>query len=128
MKHYYSEILVAIAEGKDIQYLEFIDWSILPHHQVLRLIIDDVNPKFLRIKPETIKINGITITTPESKPLKLGQTYFAVTLDHESEYHYWTNDTLSNFHLRSGLIHLSKENARVHKEALLSFNRTVCGI
>ncbi len=130
MKHNYSEILVALAEGKEIEQLIKSEWVSVSTDQVLQLILGEVNLCLLRVKPETITINGITINAPETKPLELGQTYYTVSFFHEenADYYYWSNSATDNYHLRAGLIHLTYDNAKSHKEALLSFNRRICSV
>ena len=63
MKHPYSEILHAIADGKEIQYRYCsVDWHDVYHDRLLKLLAydgqDKPNYKF-RIKPATITINGV---------------------------------------------------------------------
>lgn len=60
MKHPYSDILIAIAEGKDIQWNNDIhEWKDMDHKAAFKFLATDMPPKYLRIKPATITINGV---------------------------------------------------------------------
>ena len=69
MKHTYSEILIAIAEGKDIQY-QYIDTEWRPIHagNVLLYLSSENKDKpayTFRVKPSTININGVECKVPD---------------------------------------------------------------
>lgn len=68
MKHPYSSILIAIAEGKEIQYRYCsANWYDIDHVRLLKhLAYDGQNkPAYLfRIKPSTININGVEVEGP----------------------------------------------------------------
>lgn len=60
MKHQYSEILHAIADGKEIQFRGAIGWREICHTSVLHYMSRagfDIN--LYRIKPATSTINGV---------------------------------------------------------------------
>ncbi len=128
MKHPYAEILIALAEGKEIEHLiPYTDsgWRTRAQLHVFQLIVDNVNPQFLRVKPETITINGITIVASETKPLKFGQIYYVTNLTGGATITYmtWSDSLVEREWLNDGIIHLTHENAIAHRNALLSFTQ-----
>ena len=122
-EHPQADILRAIADGKMIQRFQPTKnrWekSEFP-------LNDIVHGYKLRIKPETININGHEVPAPVREPLKRGQTYWLVrccsTVGSESQT--WHGDPQDFLWLKNGLIHLHHKNADAHTEALLSFTRS----
>lgn len=124
--HPKAEILRAIADGKIVQRRNALyikdDW------------FDDDNPLVYltddtfewRIKPETIDINGIEVPCPVREPLRYGQIYYTPRIRDEVLYAElkWNDDNIDRRLLERGLIHLTKESAIAHAEALLSFTRS----
>jgi len=78
-----------------------------------------------RRKPRTILINGIEVPEPEREPLENNQEYFMTDLDpvRRTDPIAWDNHDFDKKALRNGLIHLTKESAKKHAEALLSFTK-----
>ena len=77
-----------------------------------------------RRKPRTININGHEVPEPVRTPLKNGDQYFVPSLSHSTLV--WTmawDDqgaaTISDF--KRGLVHTTREAAKLHAMALLSF-------
>lgn len=66
MKHPYAEILIAIAEGKEIQWQDSDGvWLNEPVSCVLMEIYSpEYSPQRYRIKPATITINGVDCEAP----------------------------------------------------------------
>lgn len=68
MKHPYADILIAIAEGKEIQYRYCsANWYDIDYGRLLKHLAYDGqnNPAYLfRIKPATITINGVACEAP----------------------------------------------------------------
>ena len=79
------------------------------------------NRKYRR-KPKVILINGHEVPEPHRKPLEIDDTYWTFTFffDGVSRY-YWANDLDDNNALKNGFIHLTKEAAEKHFNALKSF-------
>lgn len=79
--------------------------------------------KQFRIKPKQININGNLINAPIKDKLKSGDDYWFVNiLTYAKVYEsVWENDSIDNSRLDRGLIHLTKEDALAHANALLSF-------
>ena len=75
-----------------------------------------------RRKPKTILINGHEVPEPHRKPLEIDNPYWTFTFffDGVSEY-CWANDLDDNNALKNGFIHLTKEAAEKHFNALKSF-------
>ena len=65
-QHPYTEILRAIADGKEIEWLGCDDvWSSQEADEALSEIADTTfAPEQYRVKPETININGIEVPKP----------------------------------------------------------------
>ena len=80
-----------------------------------------VNHEYRR-KPKVILINGHEVPEPHRKPLEIDDTYWTFTFffDGVNKY-YWTNDLDDNNALKSGFVHLTKEAAEKHFNALKSF-------
>lgn len=75
-----------------------------------------------RRKPKVILINGHEVPEPHRKPLEIDDPYWTFTFffDGVSEY-CWANDLDDNNALKNGFIHLTKEAAEKHFNALKSF-------
>lgn len=74
-----------------------------------------------RRKSQTILVNGIEVPEPVRKPLKEAETYWLAvpTSPHRAISAVWLNDNNDKYFLRSGLMHLTKESAVLHAEAML---------
>lgn len=118
--HPQADILRAIADGKPIEgrYLNS-PWVVLQ---------DPFNAKDweFRIKPETININGHEVPCPVQEPLKDGQEFYVAdgTQIGNPVLLRWSpiSEAMQGW-FECGLIHLTKEAAIAHTEALLSFTR-----
>ena len=76
-----------------------------------------------RRKPKTILINGHEVPEPCRTPLEIGDTYWTFTfffLAGVIEV-YWDDDSEDHNALKNGFIHLTKEAAEKHFNALKSF-------
>ena len=80
------------------------------------------NNRKYRRKPKVILINGHEVPEPHRKPLEIDDTYWTFTFffDGVNKY-YWANDLDDNNALKSGFVHLTKEAAEKHFNALKSF-------
>lgn len=128
--HPYAEILHATAEGKQIQVLNHKgEWVSISHAEVLNSIASLAYSKptaTFRIKPEVIWINGARVPKPCYKPLKLGTIYYPYLEGadgNKCSCVSWDNDNYDYRLLKLGLVHLTKEAASKHAEALLSFTQ-----
>lgn len=85
------------------------------------------NPSYeYRRKPKTILINGFEVPEPVRDPLHYDQEYWlANPTEHTARKYEWEGDDVDLRWLAAGLIHLDKESAQIHIDALLSFTRRV---
>jgi hypothetical protein len=128
MIHPYKDILIAIANGEQIQLKDIIgNWFNVNNSFVLAGILKEIyTPERYRIKPKTININGFEVPEPLREAPKIGETYYvantAAVRDMPGET-YWVNDKADQKWLNLGLCHSTKEAAQIHIDALLSFTR-----
>ena len=76
-----KEALIALANGQDVEYKSINGWSHAKHLHVYEFF--GVYPK-LRLKPKTIKLNGIEVPAP-FKP-KEGDLYWHISPEYMSGY------------------------------------------
>ena len=74
-----------------------------------------------RRKPKVILINGHEVPEPHRTPLKHGEMYWALSLAHGAIRLLWEGDDIDFSYLKNGFIHLTKEAAEKHFNALKSF-------
>ena len=74
-----------------------------------------------RRKPKIILINGHEVPEPHRTPLKDGEVYWALTLFSSATSLRWKGDDFDNSYLKNGFVHLTKEAAEKHFNALKSF-------
>ena len=72
-------------------------------------------------KPKVILINGYEVPEPHRTPLKDGEEYWVLSLFSGVTRYCWQDDDEDNSCLRDGFIHLTKEAAEKHFDALKSF-------
>ncbi len=126
--HPQAEILRAIADGKTIQVRhighEPVIWQTVEHPLVF---IGDCATE-LRIESKTVAINNIEVPCPVREKLKVGDKYWIPDVKCPDGYLYdsdtWDGYVLDMSRLKAGVIHLTKESAIAHAEALLSFTRS----
>ena len=74
-----------------------------------------------RRKPKVILINGHEVPEPCRTPLKYGEVYWALTLFSSATSLRWLDDDIDTSYLENGFVHLTKEAAEKHFNALKSF-------
>lgn len=124
MTHPYKEILIAIANGEQVEWQGSNgEWQSQSVNTNLAEIAAEIyGPKRYRVKPRTININGIEVPEPVREPLKNGTKYW--TLNRSSVIDYiWDGDNMDQEILASGWVHLTKEAAEAHHRALVSFTQ-----
>lgn len=126
----FKHIFDAIVEGKSIETLQNNNgtsiWVPITQSDVLYLISNkNEKPQHYRVKKPTIRIGNVDVPAPERKPLKKGQVYY-VPFFHAIEYNIytqeWSDDKMDMLSLNSGLIHLTKEAAEIHANAIIKLN------
>ena len=78
------------------------------------------NRKYRR-KPKVILINGYEVPEPHRTPLKDGEMYWTLSLANGVTSAHWLDDNIDTSYLKNGFIHLTKEAAEKHFNALKSF-------
>ena len=74
-----------------------------------------------RRKPKVILINGHEVPEPHRTPLKNDEVYWTLSLVRGATSAHWQDDGIDNHYLENGFIHLTKEAAEKHFNALKSF-------
>ena len=78
-----------------------------------------------RRKPKYININGYNVPEPLREEPEMHTNYFVVsTYECTPEEFAWDGYSIEKQKLKAGIIHLTKENAQIHLDALLSFTRS----
>lgn len=113
MKHPQADMLIAIANGEQMQVKSGNTWIDAPSSEVLRIVQQGGT---LRIKPRTIKINGKELAGPITKPPEMGTEYHTLLLPsmYTSK---WENDATDNRILSKGLAFASEEDAQAVVDA-----------
>lgn len=136
MKHQNADILIAIAEGKQIQRVfntgDIIDnISNLVAFDILKDIEAGKHPNYyLRVKPDTVLIYGIAVPKAETTAIQCGTYYWVPNisgakwaLTNAYTQYKWQNDPTDLFCLEAGLVHLTPESAIKHSAALVALNK-----
>ena len=124
------EVVQVLRAGKRVEIRGFNasqndDWKPLDEHETHIRVL--TNGFFMfRLAQEMITIDGISFPAPESEPPELGTEYWIAELSYE---YYattipilWADDSADHMYLKRGLIHLSRENAVAHTEALIKLS------
>ena len=74
-----------------------------------------------RRKPKVVLINGHEVPEPHRTPLKGGEEYWTLSLVCGATSLRWEDDYTDFVYLKNGLVHLTKEAAEKHFNALKSF-------
>lgn len=124
MTEHEKELLRAIAEGKRIQASHGFGWLDVTNENALQILGKCCPSGWmgvqLRIKPATMLVNGIEVPAAETKAPEHGEKFWCPTYWDKSGvfYSYWGLRASQILALKRGFIHLSKENAIAHAEAL----------
>ena len=130
MNHPNQVELRAIADGLQLQRLYHYKegakgkWVDVPANEALHLMSINEAHK-LRVKPATVRIGNYEVPKPVDYNLDYEQVYYPVTLTGVIESDDWEDTQLDIFRRDAGLIHLTKEDAELHRKALLSFTQRV---
>lgn len=128
----YAHILQAIADGKQIEMLDYFPgnsthlvWVKKPSTEVLQAIVKQKDSSQFRIacNKKTLSINGCDFPEPERVTLEVGTKYYIPNLFNERMWDCWAwegDDDFDNRNIERGLVHLTKEAAILHAKAALS--------
>lgn len=128
MTHPYSHILKAVAEGKTVQVLEAnVDpdlpsvWIDITADDALADISEETyTPEEMRVKPDTVIINGHEVLVPVREALSCGIEYYHVSRSKTSLKYIWRNAAMDYNFLDMGVVFLSKEDAEDYGKALFN--------
>lgn len=118
-KHPKADLLIAIANGEQMQVMvSFGEWKDCSAEAAL-LSIADCRYE-VRIKPKIIFINCIDVPAPVTEPLEMGQEYWTFgVIDKNAFRSTWIGHPSDELHLKRRTIHLTKEAAQAHLEAIV---------
>lgn len=128
MTHPYSIILKAVAEGKAIQVLEAnadpdipSAWTDIRTETALAAIAEEsYGPEDMRVKPDTVVINGHEVMAPVCEALLCGTEYYPVSRSKTALKFIWSNSATDYNFLDMGVVFLSKEDAAAYVKALFN--------
>lgn len=126
MKHIHAELMMEYAKDAMETDKPWLRWE---YNRDGRWIVCDWGfPSWhekgeYRRKPQTVNINGYEVPEPYRGEMRYGQFYYIPNLDSSELYNtlIWYKDACDQKVIERGLLHLSKEAAIKHAEALLSF-------
>ena len=128
MTHPYSTILKAVAEGKTIQALEAnVDpdlpsvWTDIAAEEALAAALEETYaPEDLRVKPDTVMINGYEVLAPLREAPTCGTEYYHVSRSNTFTKYVWRNSVMDYNFLDMGVVFLSKEDAAAYVKAVFN--------
>ena len=128
MTHPYSIILKAVAEGKIIQWLEANDdpdipgvWIDITAEEALLVVSgESYKPEEMRVKPDTVIINGHEVLAPLREAPTCGTEYYHASRSKTSLKYIWRNAAMDYNFLDMGVVFLSKEDAAAYVKALFN--------
>ena len=125
MEHVNAEILRAIADGKKVQYRHNhhpLGWEVFDNEDTFMCwkLLTGSNILEWRTAPETIKIGEHEVPEPCREVLAQGGIYWAFTPFMGVVRVCWYDSIADHLALKSGFIHLTKEAAEQHYEAIKS--------
>ena len=125
--HPQADLLRAIADGKQMQELDFPginhpgNWCDCDADRALNRISRGVE-QYVRIKPDTVTINGIECPAPMRAAPALHTRYFKPDPDQEKMYDIcvWTDHDLDHSRFSLGLCFATAENAAAAARAMIA--------
>ena len=128
MTHPYSIILKAVAEGKAVQVLEAnVDpdipsvWTDITAGEVLTAVSTATYaPEDMRVKPDTVTINGYEVLAPLREAPICGTEYYPASRSKAALKFIWANSVMDYNFLDMGVVFLSKEDAAAYVKALFN--------
>lgn len=126
--HPFAHILHPIADGvTNFQIIPLLgdgNWADRTVEQMLEIIQHgNVKPSHMRVKPRTITINGREVPEPLREAPAHEALYWMPALSDEDVVRrvVWHGDNFDRRALQNGQVHLTRQAAHEHAEALLSF-------
>lgn len=128
MTHPYSIILKAVAEGKTIQVLEAnVDpdipgvWTDITAEEALASVsAETYAPEDMRVKPDTVIINGYKVLAPLREAPTCGTEYYHVSRSKTFTKYVWRNSVMDYNFLDMGVVFLSKEDVAAYVKAMFN--------
>lgn len=118
-KHPNADLLIAIANGEQPQGNSSDGYIDISAENALIRIANNAGCT-VRIKPKTITINGIEVPAPVTEPLEMGKKYWTFSMLHGAVFwEIWNNHPYDEKRLKQRAIHLNKEAAQAHFEAVV---------
>ena len=126
--HPYSIILKAVAEGKTIQSLEANAdpdipgvWTDITAEAALAAVTAETYvPEDMRVKPDTVVINGYEVLAPLREAPTCGTEYYHVTRSKIYVKYVWRNSAMDYNFLDMSVVFLSKEDATAYVKAMFN--------
>ena len=128
MAHPYSHILKAVAEGKTVQVLEAnVDpdlpsvWIDITADDALADISEETyTTEEMRVKPDTVIINGYIVLAPVREALSCGTEYYPISRSKTPLKYVWAGSAMDYDFLNMGVVFLSKEDAAAYVKAVFN--------
>jgi len=126
-RHKWAKEIIAWLNGEKVQWadVDCENWQDLNNLFYPLVALDNKFLKF-RIALKTININGHEVPEPCREELEYGTKYFYPCPSYPDlcSNFAWHDDKYNLNHLKTGFVHLTKEAAIKHAEALLSFTKS----
>ena len=124
MAHIHAKLMAEYAEDAAETDMPWERWECTRRGEEYSPLID--HPVWhdgikYRRKPKVILINGHEVPEPHRTPLKDGEDYWVPNLFCDTSRYRWQDDDEDNRYLRNGFVHLTREAAEKHFNALKSF-------
>ena len=130
MKHKHAELMVEYAKDAMEINEPWLRWQFYSKTFGRWIDCHAVAPSWYeqteyRRKPQTININGHEVPKPYRGEMCEGQIYYIPLLGLGSKFMRasWCHKDYDQNHITAGLVHLNKEAAIIHAEALESFTK-----
>ena len=128
MTHPYSIILKAVAEGKTIQSLEAnadpaipnVWTDITPEAALAAVTAKSYAPEYMRVKPDTVVINGYKVLAPLREAPACGTEYYYTSRSQPALKYVWAGSVMDYNFLDMGVVFLSKEDAAAYIKAVFN--------
>ena len=128
MAHPYSIILKAVAEGKTIQALEANAdpdipsvWADITAEAALSAVSAETYvPEDMRVKPDTVIINGYEVLAPLREAPACGAEYYHASRSKTALKYVWAGSAMDYNFLDMGVVFLSKEDSAAYIKAVFN--------